>query len=356
MSDSESNVDANVQTWGRRIYDIQQNRSPEMWNRIRATSHRAARARLASNNIQHLQRANWLSTASNAATLQTFTKNSSPESYSISSEMHAQRSATLLGNVMSFRAQRSMVQNNASTSLESNESHEIDSSGVENLTQMEQDVMAELQLSPQFATPATVSDTNGGAVMMLDSVTIAVEVDALLASLASEPTDSEELVAKFKLFENILATVTAIRNETIEFWRENKDQFSGEALQAGERDIHAIDSPDTMGLSDHEYAGSKWFVYYMTKKANTNNIMISKILANIRAQLELLSNDLGECPICLDELTVESALTLSCCHRVCRTCWQHWKQLKVSVGAQPFCPLCKHEEFVVDVMQTFSRA
>lgn len=49
----------------------------------------------------------------------------------------------------------------------------------------------------------------------------------LEASLAKEPTDDEELAAKFKIFETILATVTTIREQVLAFWEENKDQFSG---------------------------------------------------------------------------------------------------------------------------------
>ena len=109
-----------------------------------------------------------------------------------------------------------------------------------------------------------------------------------------------------------------------------------------------------MGLTDYESVGGHWFVYYMTRKANKNSAAIAQVLAKIRSKLEILANELGECPYCLDNLTAESCTTLGCCHRVCTECWEHWKELKQSIGATPFCPLCKHEEFVTDIMRTFA--
>lgn len=171
------------------------------------------------------------------------------------------------------------------------------------------------------------------------------EVDQLLELFAVEPSEEAELAAKFTLFENFLANVTAIRTQTLEFWEENKDQFVGASGAACEREIKAIDSTDAMGIDDS--ALSKWFVHAMTKKANQNNAAITQTLAKLRSRLELLAGELGECPCCLDAMQAETCTTLGCCHKVCTDCWDHWVELK---GAAAFCPLCKHREFVEEVL------
>jgi hypothetical protein len=151
------------------------------------------------------------------------------------------------------------------------------------------------------------------------------------------------MAGKFKLFEDFLATVSTIREETLAFWEENKGQFEGPARLAGQREINAIDSPDALGIFDDP---RHWFVYSMTAKANENSKAISRTLSQLRARLEILAADLGECPFCLDQMTVEQCTTLGCCHKVCTNCWDHWVSLK---GAAAFCPLCKHQQFIDEV-------
>ncbi len=173
------------------------------------------------------------------------------------------------------------------------------------------------------------------------------EVEALLEQLAVEPEDAAELQAKFALFENVLSTVTAIREQTLAFWEENKDQFLGASRAACDKDIRQLDSEAAMGIEEHS---GRWFVFFMTSKANQNNAAITQTLAMLRSRLQLLAQDLGECPCCLDSLQAETCTTLSCCHKLCAECWTHWAALK---GAAAFCPLCKHQEFVEEVLLSF---
>jgi hypothetical protein len=167
---------------------------------------------------------------------------------------------------------------------------------------------------------------------------------ALLDSLAVEPTDPAELVAKFALYESFLETVVAIREQTIDFWTANRDQFDGAALAAGDQAIRVIDNPVSMGIFDES---QQWFVYLMMKKAHENQTSIACTLAAIRAKLDLLAQDDLDCPFCLDPIARESMKVLTCFHKTCSDCWAHWEDLK---GRQAFCPLCRHEEFVQDIV------
>jgi hypothetical protein len=168
-------------------------------------------------------------------------------------------------------------------------------------------------------------------------------IKALLSQLENEPTDDAEMAAKFALYEDFLATVSTIREETINFWNENKAQFEGQTKAAGQKDINAIDSPDNLSIMD---GGRFWFVHSMTKKANENSVAISRTLAQLRSRLEILASDLGDCPFCLEQMEKEDCTTLGCCHKVCTGCWDYWVTLK---GPVAFCPLCKHTEFIEEV-------
>ena len=78
------------------------------------------------------------------------------------------------------------------------------------------------------------------------------------------------------------------------------------------------------------------------------------------AQLELLAQQ-DDCPICLEPLAPTGGgdggdapdapappVVLGCCHKVCGPCWRHWLQLK---GRGAFCPLCRNDEFLGNVVE-----
>jgi dihydroxyacetone kinase-like predicted kinase len=167
--------------------------------------------------------------------------------------------------------------------------------------------------------------------------------DALLESVAVEPHDETEMMAKFAIYETYLETVVAIRDQTIDFWLTNQDQFEGAAKATCAKAIKDIDTVDSMSIHD---TSTRWFVYDMMKKANQNNTAITRVLASIRSKLEMLAQEDLECPFCLETIVAENNMTLGCCHRSCKTCWDNWQQMK---GARAFCPLCRHEEFVQEL-------
>lgn len=175
---------------------------------------------------------------------------------------------------------------------------------------------------------------------------MASELDGLLEQLAVEPDSEEDVTAKFLLYEGFARTVETIRSSIEEFWTENKEQFSGAPRIACEREIRGIDSESSLGVEDSE----KWVVYGMTKKVNLNSKMINSILVKLRQRLQMLSEVETECPMCLEVIpaSAEAQHVLGCCHRTCKTCWDMWSELKGPGAA--FCPLCRHRDFLSDLM------
>lgn len=339
---SETITPDSVSAWGQRICTIQLNQaSPEIVSRIRETTARRLRANTACKDARYLERANAVSSASHAVTLQQLSVAPS-EIMNHSCEAHSVRSNMLRSNIDSYKARRFARVSNV----------QYDEEEVEMmLSHVEQNVMQEMQQTRTIFEP-----TIPGVSVQLgpDLADAVVGLDTLLKTLENEPTEEAEMAAKFQLFENFLDTVTIIREETIAFWEENRDQFIGSSFAECEKEIKAIDNAESMGLNEYERSGRKWFVYYMTKKVNSNNIMITRVLAKLRSRLEIISQELGNCPCCLELMTEGTFMTLGCCHRVCNDCWSQWKKLKEDMGAVPFCPLCKHEEFVQDLMETFA--
>lgn len=177
---------------------------------------------------------------------------------------------------------------------------------------------------------------------------ISTDIETLLLQLKKEPDNEVELQAKFTLFENILETVTVIRCTTFEFWTENKANFDSASQDICEKKIKNIDCTDNLGIQDDL---AIWFVYFMTKQANKNSRLINQVLADIKSKLSLLSQELGDCPFCLETMksedgSNENVATLSCCHRCCRGCWDQWVRIK---GNRAFCPLCNHPQFLNDI-------
>jgi hypothetical protein len=192
---------------------------------------------------------------------------------------------------------------------------------------------------------AQINEENAALGLTVDvSSAASSDLTELLKQLANEPKDDTELSAKFTLFETFLATVTLIRDQTLQFWSDNADQFSGDARAQLQRSISSIDSHDNLGIQDDP---RKWFVYSMTVKADTNAKTIARVLALIKTRLELLAMEGGECPCCFDLLNPLNVTTLSCCHKICTDCWDNWSTLK---GHNVFCPLCNQRAFIEEVI------
>merc|ERR1712232_678450 len=77
-----------------------------------------------------------------------------------------------------------------------------------------------------------------------------------------------------------------------------------------------------MGIHDD---AREWFVFHMMRQAERNNLKMAGILEGFSAE--------GE----------HAPETLGCCHKVCKDCWSSWSSV---MGGRPFCPLCRHDEFL----------
>lgn len=170
------------------------------------------------------------------------------------------------------------------------------------------------------------------------------EIRDLLSQFKTEPAE-EELAVKFALFEDFQRTVEVVRDSVMDFWTENAGHFPAEIRAHTEREIAGIDNADHLGVNPH---GSTWIVYYMCIKAHENSTMITGLLSSIKARIGLLAQEPGDCPCCLLPMTAAETHTLGCCHKTCEECWVQWKALK---GSEVFCPVCRSEEFVDEVVR-----
>lgn len=345
-----------VQEWEERIKSIQSKRAtPEVLTRVREANERQRCAVSFKKKAQRLERTNMLNCAQSAMALQTFRRTPTVAAAAPAAYDAASKRATKFSKCINDSLSRSKAMRSAPAAVEATAGALCESDGDDDLFELENAMRSE----------QCVLDSEAGDVDCITSTVIrgafdygsmdaaqqahattamTTELQTLLQQLSIEPTNDAEISAKFLLFETFLANVVAIREETISFWDSCKDQFTEAMKHSCAREMKGIDSSDAMGIMDDP---SKWFVYSMTKKASENSTTISHILSGFRSRLELLSQDIGECPYCLEQMQLEKSTLLGCCHRVCTDCWDHWVQLK---GDSAFCPLCRHEEFIEEVL------
>eukprot|EP00440_Ansanella_granifera_P070332 gb/GFBE01076311.1/.p1 GENE.gb/GFBE01076311.1/~~gb/GFBE01076311.1/.p1 ORF type:complete len:343 (+),score=96.08 gb/GFBE01076311.1/:1-1029(+) len=169
-------------------------------------------------------------------------------------------------------------------------------------------------------------------------------VDALLQQLRQEPPNETECAAKFMLYEGYASEVEQMRGTLFKFHEETRPTVP-EAIAADmDKKVKGIDCAESMGIPDDARG---WFVFHMMRQAERNNLKMAGILDGFEKKLEFLAaNDQTECPVCLDkfqESGAHAAETLGCCHKVCKECWDSWSSV---MHGRPFCPLCRHDEFL----------
>lgn len=178
-------------------------------------------------------------------------------------------------------------------------------------------------------------------------------IEELLAQLRTEPADEEECAAKFMLYEGYAREVEEMRNTLLKFNDETRPTLPPTVAADLGNQIGKIDSTEAMGIPDDV---REWFVFHMMKKAERNNVSMARILDSFEKKLAFLAkNNQEECPVCLDKFESgdKAPETLGCCHKVCKECWQSWSQV---MGGRPFCPLCRHDEFLGAVASRLSEA
>jgi len=175
----------------------------------------------------------------------------------------------------------------------------------------------------------------------------------LLQQLASEPSDEAECAAKFSLYEGYASEVENMRNTLFKFHEESRPALPPAIVSDMDRKINGIDIAEALGIPDD---AREWFVYHMMRQAERNNSKMAGMLDAFDKKLKFLAqNDQAECPVCLEDFGEgpKAAETLGCCHKVCKECWTNWA--RVSHG-RPFCPFCRHDEFMGAVASRAARS
>jgi len=158
-----------------------------------------------------------------------------------------------------------------------------------------------------------------------------------------EPAEEAECAAKFSLYEGYASEVENMRNTLFGFHEESRPSLPPAIITEMDRRVRGIDSEDAMRIPDRS---REWFVYHMMRQAERNNAKMAGVLDEFDKKLKFLAqNDQVECPVCLDafDAGAKAAETLGCCHKVCRECWTNWAKV---MRGRPFCPSCRHEEFI----------
>jgi hypothetical protein len=168
----------------------------------------------------------------------------------------------------------------------------------------------------------------------------------LLESLRVEPPTEEERCQKFTTYEIFSDAVTGLRVQLDEVVLSALRSLPvGDASDDVRRRIKKLDCQENTGVFDES---RNWFVFDMAKQTIDNCSKIRQLSESISSKVKFAAENVQEdCPVCLEKFTAAGGLVspkmLSCCHVVCDECWTNWTAVK---EGRPYCPLCKHEEFV----------
>ena len=177
-------------------------------------------------------------------------------------------------------------------------------------------------------------------------------LNAALKQLESEPTDAATCAAKFELYEGFAKLTENARAAVTELAASSQADLAASSAHATAaqvaREVAQIDKPQNLGIVDD--GRGRWFVHGMCTAAVKNHRLLDGVLTGIQRKLELLASQ-TDCPVCFEPFAEESrpAVALSCAHKVCGECWEHWSAM--AHGSVVLCPLCRHEEFLEQVMR-----
>ncbi len=169
----------------------------------------------------------------------------------------------------------------------------------------------------------------------------------LLGDLKTEPTDDADSARRFRLYEEHSETLSSVRKALFAFWEGAKhDVPEGAPKAAIEASLKAIDGAEHLELQeDRRY----WFVYSMALKTSANEGRLEGVLQAVKTKLEVLANT-DDCPVCLERIEPADATALGCAHKLHLDCWRHWSAHCSTLHKAPFCPLCRSDEFLDDIL------
>ena len=172
------------------------------------------------------------------------------------------------------------------------------------------------------------------------------QIASVISELRKEPKNDVEVAEKFEVYEQYLATVEKTRHQCMVFHRKCCNDLAEHTavLEKMARAIKSIDKPSNTSI-DWDNLRGRWFVHDMTVKSDHNNAFIGRVFTGLKRDLELVSDNDMDCPICLDNLkTAESGVrVLRCCHKLCGECYDNWKE--ACTGTRLICPLCRQTDF-----------
>lgn len=110
-------------------------------------------------------------------------------------------------------------------------------------------------------------------------------VDILLQQLRQEPTDEQECTAKFLLYEGYASEVEQMRGTLLRFHEETIPSVPAAIAADMNKQIKGIDSTEAMGIPD---GAREWFVFWMMRQAERNNLGMAGILENFEKKIGVL--------------------------------------------------------------------
>jgi len=332
--------------WMRRVHEAHSKRSPEMWE---AARQRAESARLHEASARKCKAVKGHAVRSRALAsecLRQMSVSAAPEEHmavqarwrsaqEASSRHQEERMTRMSAQVLSRQ-----VENERSELLRDADAEEEDAMAEVAGLVGAGDVLAMAALGTEGIAPGT----GGGAPRSEMSPGSGTGVEALLQQLRDEPKDEAECTAKFMLYEGYASEVEAMRGTLTKFHEDTMPTMPSAVASDMDKQVKGVDSTEAMGIPDD---AREWFVFHMMRQAERNNMKMASILDGFEKKIAFLAaNDQTECPVCFDAFEdsgEHSVETLSCCHKVCKECWDSWSAVMLG---HPFCPLCRHEEFI----------
>jgi hypothetical protein len=348
LSSNSSRSSEDVSQWRERVASVQ--RSKQTPESIAAAESRAqSKSRLQKNSLKakRLQTVQAFAKCSNAGTMASLRSASRPASELsfASPNMTATFGDAATAQTREEAAERTTWAAQAMTSLQqaANVEDEEEADGL-----IEQ-ARVQLQSAGHAWTAFGVEGANEASRVLGNDDDEGGVMNDLLSDLKSEPTNDEDCSRRFLLYEGHTETVATVRKSLLSFWENARaDVPAGAAKDSIEASLVNIDHAENLEVyMEPRY----WFVYSMAKKVTSNETKLGNVLREIQTKLELLASS-EDCPICLESIeNKEDEHTFGCAHKVHKECWAHWTAHCTNNHKQPFCPLCRNDEFLEDILQ-----
>jgi len=329
---SQKKSAAECRQWMQKVHTVQQKRTPEACDAARTRIEEARQHEVLSKKCKAMSSHAVRSRALAAEGLRQMSCSAAPLAHmAVQQRWQAAQNSSSERQQMALRKAELAYETDEVALMESDEEEEAMAEAAAMVGASDARSMALLGTDGMGSNAATAPGTRASST-----------VEELLKQLKKEPQDEAECTAKFMLYEGYSTEVQEMRSTLLKFYEESRPSLPQNLAVDMDKQITGIDSTEAMGIPDES---REWFVYHMMRQAERNNLRMARILETFQKKLEFLaSNNQAECPVCLEPF--EGGLrceTLSCCHKVCAECWETWSTV---LAGRPFCPLCRHNDFL----------